>query len=381
MTPITQFDAVYGLNNQIVGYTTVSGATVDTNRSRFRLQSGTGSTNNGAIFYGKKIIQYRAGQGNTARFTCAYTTGVTGSIQICGVGTADNGYFFGYSGDTFGIVYKQDESGSTINTFIPQSSWNQDKCDGSGQSAFTINPTYGNVFMIRYPFLGYGNIFFFIQNQATGAFILCHIIQYTNTTEYVELGNPRMRFYAQCANTGANVNNLTMYIGSVGMFLNGERYFTGPQWSTYNRKTSITTETNVLTIKNATTYNGRENLGVIRLRAVSLAFDAPNGQGVIFFKKNATLGGTPSYATISGTTVDNGVTITNGQSIASVDVAGTTVGGGIAIYNTAASDNTGNQIDLTPYEIFILPGDTLTVSAYGYSSGAFTIAINWQEDI
>jgi hypothetical protein len=369
LEPVAQIDGVYGLITQeTTTSTSGTGATVDTNGSRFRLQSGTTATTGSAILSSVRSIKYRAGQSNVVRFTVAMGTPQVGNIQAYGVGTATNGYFFGYNGTTFGILHRN--AGSE--TWIAQASWNV-------APNFTITPGNGNVFMIKYPYLGYGDIFFFIQNATTGRIDLVHVIKYANTTATVQLSNPTMYLWFENRNTGANTTNVTSYVGSAGAFLSGPRRFLGPQFATSNSKGSSATETNILTLKNCTTFNGVANQRVLRIRSVSFGYTSANTLATLLIKKGVTLGGSPSYATISGTTADGGVTITSGQSVASVDTAGTTITGGTYIYNSLAVQS-ATALDLSSAEISLMPGDTLTLSAVGGVTGTIGVTINWQEE-
>jgi hypothetical protein len=382
MTPLIQLDFVYGVNTQ-TGTTAASGtgATADTNGSRLRLQSGTGAAGT-ASFTSRRIAKYRPGQGITARFTAAFTTGVASSTQIVGVGNATDGYFFGYNGTTFGILHRVNGSDSVSPAaWTAQANWNGDKADGTGASAFNWDKTKGNVCMIKYPYLGYGDIQFFVEDSTSGRFILVHTIRYANTTATVQLTNPNMPFYAQSVNTGATTNQ-TIYVASVGIFLSGVRsYISSPKWAMNNNKSTVTTETNILTIRNATTYNGVTNRSLIRINSVSVGSSAANGVVTVRLKIGATLGGSPSYTTINGTTADSGVTITSGNSIASYDTAGTTVASGTYIFGFSVDNPDSAFIDLLPYEIFIAPTETLTISVESTVSTTASIAINWSEDI
>ena len=373
-TPVLQLDWVYGINSQLG----VTGGTLtgvgDTNAARLRVQTGTNSAAT-AFYQSRRAAKYRAGQGMTARFTPVFVTAYTNSYQIMGVGNTQDGYFYGYSGTTFGILHRR----VSVDIFYPQSSWTGDKCDGTGVSQFNWIPQYGSPVMIRYPYLGYGTIFFYVE-KPTGGWINNHTIAYPNTSASLQILNPSLNFYAYAANQG-NTNNLTMYTGSVGVFVNGQRSFVGnPKWAIENFKPTITAETNILTLKNATTYNGVTNRGLLRLQSISFASDGGNGVGTLRVKINATLGGTPSYTTINGTTSDGGVTITNGNSFISYDTAGTTVAGGTTVFNSSVSRSSQNFIDVTPFDIFLAPGETMTFTGTVGASATVSVATNWAED-
>lgn len=377
-TPILQLDFVYGINTQVGTSTVANSATVDSDSQRLRLQSGTNSAGS-AIFQSRNIAKYRPGQGISARFTPLFDTPYANSFQYWGVGNADDGYFFGYQGTSFGILHRI----RTVDTaFVFQSNWNGDKCDGTGISQLNWNQKLGSPVKIEYPYLGFGDIKFFIQNPDDSSWILCHTIQYANTVNTTQVGNPSLSFYGQALNDG-NATNITMYCGSVGVFLSGKRSFIGsPKWATDSNKSSITSEINLLTLKNATSYNGINNRGLVRINSVSFSSSAASGIAILRFKINSTLGGTPSFTTINGTTANGGATITSGNSIVSYDVAGTTVTGGTYIHSfTCDNPNSSGIINLIPFEIFLAPGETLTISGFSTISSTMSVAINWSEDI
>ena len=386
LTPVLQGDWVYGINTQMWSTPVVSGigATVDTDNSRLRIQSGTSSTGY-AYIASRRPVRYRAGEGTLFRITPLFTTGLANNIQLWGMGTIISnlpydGYFWGYNGTSFGIAHYIRGNA----TWIPQDTWNSDKVDGSAGSSFTWDKTKGVPTMIKYPYLGYGDIMFYVQNPTTGNWVLVHIIRYANTEATTQLSNPTLNIIGFTLNSG-NTTNLTMYSGSVGAFISGARSFvSNPKWAIDNAKTTITTETEIISIRNATSYNGVTNRGLIRLNSVSIGADAGKNavaNAIIRFRIGATIGGTPAFTTINGTTANNGVTITSGNSIASYDIAGTTVTGGILVFNLTMSEPGSYSMDLTPFDLFIAPGEIMTISGYSSSSATISVAVNWTEDI
>lgn len=374
-TPVVQLDFVYGINNQ-TGVSTVSnGATVDTNVGRLRVQSGTNSAGN-AIFTSKKLAKYRAGEGMLIRFTPIFATSATNSTQIMGAGSSRDGYFFGYNGTTFGILHRN----GGVNNWIAQSSWNGDKCDGTGPTGFNWDKSKGTPTQILYSHLGYGNIFFYVYGGSTGKWLLAHVIKYANTSNATQLSNPSLMFYAQALNSG-NTTNLTMYCGSVGFFITGDRLFeSSPRFAADNNKATVTTETNLLSIKNATTFNGLTNRSLIRVLSISFGSNGNNGVSVLRVKVSPTLGGSPAFTAIDGTTADNGVTITSGNSVASKDIAGTTVTGGTYVWNCSVNNAGDAVFDASTLGIFIAPGETITFSGFSTASSTMSVSVNWCED-
>jgi hypothetical protein len=237
--------------------------------------------------------------------------------------------------------------------------------------------------MIKYPFLGYGNITFFVEDQDSSRFILMHTIKYTNSSTEIQVSNPNLDFMAKVVNSG-NTTNKTLYVGSIGVFSSGERLFiSNPKWATDNVKTGVTAETNLFTLRNATTFNGVRNKGLIRPNTISIGSASAGGTPtscVLRFRLDGTVGGVPAFTPINGSTADNGVTITNGNSFTSADTAGTTSTGGLVIFNVALISQSTQIIDLSNYNIFIPPGSRLTLGCFASGNTAFSVGITWTED-
>lgn len=361
-----------------------TGATIDTNASRLRIQSWTGSAWY-AYIQSRRTIRYRAGQGTNVRFTPIFTAWSASNIQLWWIGQISselplNGYFFGYNGTSFGIAHYNNSS--TATWYARATDWNWDKVDGSAGTSFNRDPTKWSPVMIKYPYLWYGDIFFYVQNPTTGAWILVHTIRYANSTATTQLSNPTMRFMWFTLNSW-NTTNQIMYCASVGVSISGMRkYVSNPKRAIDNSKTAVTTEINLLTIKNCRTYNGSSNMGMIRINDVSFSGANWNNSSDTFrIKINATLWGTPSWTTVDGATSDWWTTITAWNSIASYDTAGTTVTWGNYIYNTNIANNSNMSVDLQDHDIFLAPWDTLTISWTALVSSTLACSINRSEDI
>lgn len=376
LTPLVQVDFVYGVNSQQGSAAIVTTGVGDSDVGRLRLQTGTGAAGS-AIYTSRRPAQYRPGQGLVFRGTCVFATPAASSIQLSGAGYATDGYFFGFNGAMFGVAHRNN---SATPTWVAQTEWNGDKCDGTGVSGFNWDKTKGVPVQIMFPYLGYGNITFWVQNPTTSRWILCHTIRYANSSATPQVLVPDVAIRYEVTNTG-NTTNLTMYAGSAAIFMCGDYSLLGkPKWAADSNKAAITTETNLLSIRNATTYNTVTNRGLIRVNSVSFSSTANNGVAILRFKIRATVGGSPSYAATNGTTADNGVTITSGNSMASTDVAGTTVSGGTYIFNMTIGSPGNDIIDVQALSIFVAPGETLTISGFSTASTTMGVGVNWTED-
>jgi len=383
-TPTAQVDFVYGINTNTVTTATTGSGTVTASGALATVDT-TAAASSSAQIVSKRYLNYRPGQGAQARFTALFTTGAANSKQYAGVGTAsiNNGFFFGYNGTSFGICHVN--AGSEA--WIPQASWNVDPCDGTGgatnKSGITLDPTKINVFQIKYQYLGAGNIFFYVENSVNGQYVLVHSILYAGANTTTSVSQPNMQLIWHAVNT-TNATSIKVRAASGGLFVEGVRRTLGPQYGRDHTKNSITTETNIITLKNATTFNTVTNRSQVHLRAVSIAANKSGsivGTAILKIIRNATLGGTPAYAANDGSTADNGVTITSGQSVVSYDTAGTTISGGTVVFNSAVVVGGNNYFNMIDQDIFISPGDTLTFSFTSNDSCTTTVAVSWSEDL
>lgn len=375
LTPLYQASFATGIRSQLVTTAVANSATVDSNSGRLRLQTGTNAAGS-AIAIGARPVSYRPGQGVTARMTPFWVGGAADSTQIVGMGNAVDGYFFGFSGTSFGICHRL----NSVDTWTAQADWNGDPCDGTGPSGFDWDTSKGIPLQIKYPYLGHGNIRFYVLNPDTSLWILAHTIKYSGMSDLPQLTNPCLSFYAAAINSG-NTTNLVAYVTCVGVFIDGEKVYLGPQYGVDASRASVTTEAGILTIKNATTVNGVANRGLLRLRQISYSSDANSGRAVVRIKRNVTLGGSPSFAAVSGTTADAGVTITAAQSTASYDVAGTGCTGGTTLWNAVCFNDSSGVVDLSPHGLVVGPGETLTISVEATASSTVAVAVNWSEDV
>jgi hypothetical protein len=177
---------------------------------------------------------------------------------------------------------------------------------------------------------------------------------------------------------------MTASVGSVGMFISGTyNSFSNPKEAADNSKSGITTETCIINILNCTSYNGVTNHGMIRLHTVGLALGNTSNNNNIFLriKINGTIGGTPSYTPQAGTTANNGLTITSGNSIASYDVAGTTISGGTMVVSIPVGTSGNQVIDITSLNILLAPGDIASFTVTATVSSQVGVSVNWSEDI
>ena len=386
-TPTCQVDFIYGINTILTSNSTASGGLVQWYNGMANVAT-VATVSSSASLSSQRYVRYRPGEGVKGRWTAMFTTGVAGNTQLAGLASdTTDGLFWGYNGTSFGIMYRN----RSVDTWTPQASWNVDPMmgglkSGSGQ---ILDPTKLNVYQIKFQYLGGGNIFFYVLNSITGRFDLVHVIRNANTATQTNFRNPSMNMLWTTYNSASSTAVCKVSGGSCALFIEGMRVFLGPLVSEDAYLTAVpnTTLTSVLAIRNATTFNGIPNRAFLHLRSVSVAINGGSTATIVILRilKNYTSGPTTFLAT-NGTTADNGVTITNGQSCTSTSVPAptsyVTVVGGKQVFSTVVSATSLAVIDLTSYDISIFPGDTVSFAAYGTASTPLVgVTAVWNEDI
>ena len=336
----------YNINSDLIRTTLTGSGTATASNSMAVLQTGAAAASSAKIET-IRALRYTPGLGGLVRCTAIFTTGVANSTQIIGVGDSVDGFFFGYNGAAFGVLRRQNGT----DNWIPQTSWNVDKFNGTGLSGVTLDPTKGNVYSIEYQWLGFGAISFFIENPATGFPTLVHIIQYANANTIPSIFNPTLPVMAQVINT-TNASNLTLSTSSaMGMVEgNGDTNSLVTVNSFSNSKAVTATETSIFTLRNNATFQGKTNRVRVQFSFLSVNCDWSN-TSIVRLVVNATLGGTPAFVNISPTT-----------SVMAADIAGTTVTGGSRKLTIVVDSPGDAQVSIIDQDLELSPGDTLTVS-------------------
>ncbi len=376
LTPQFQGSFEYTVDNtEITENTVTAGGTVTQSEAMAVIRTST-TTASDAELQTTTHAKYRAGQGSVVRFTALFSAGVTGTKQMGGLvdekGSSTpykNGYMLGFNGEDFNVHVHQNDVG----TSVIQSDFN-DPLDGTGRSGMNFDPTKINVFEIRFQYLGAGKIEFCIEDDRTGLLIVFHKILYANKNILPSVFNPNFHFTMYVEN-GATTSDIIMKSSSYAYFIEGKTnlsQFHQPQFSSGNKeKTSVTTEVAILTIRNKSSYASKTNFIDIILESIGVSIEASsaNNLGQVRLVKNATLGGTPSWADINTT-----------DSVIEIDVAGTTVTGGKEMfYVPLAGKNDKELRSLTELQIILTANDSITIAGLSANSATIDSDILWKE--
>lgn len=397
--PVIQLDFCYGINT-VISSNIVAGsnATITATNSLLNLSTNSASGSSWAVFTPKKYVKYRPGQGTLMRWTAMFANaGPANSIQFSGGGFLEptsnimmDGAGFGYDGSTFGIFWYRNYT----KTFIPQTAWNLDTCQGTGNSGIILDPTKINVFQLKFQYLGGGDVFFYVMSAFTGRWVEVHIIRNAGSSVNTLFNNPTLRNMWYANNYSGTTQTLSLSGGSCVSFVEGVRQFLGPKGALSNVAIVVNgVQTLIFALKNATYFNGSPNRSQIRIRNISFAGGGDggghaslNGTITLTLVRNPTTGSPLAFTPYNGSNASAIVTGSNifGQSTLSSNTSSITeISGGNTGFTQIISFGSETMIDMTKYDIVLYPNDVLCflVTPVTTASSYIGATVFWIEDI
>lgn len=395
-TPVAQVDFVYGVNTDLIEDNSSGSGSIGSTNQQIEVSSGAAATSVGSA-YSKRYLKYRPGQGALGRYTARFDTPKNGNLQVAGLfdPSFNNGFGFGWdTNSNFGFLRLDDG----VFNWTAQANWNKDVCDGSGGSSnpsgMNLSHTNGNVYQIGYQFLGYGAIYASIEEPTTGQLIPVHVVPYAGTSADTSISQSSLNLMWRSDNQ-TNDTDVVVRGASGALFLEGERRFLGPQHGTSINIPAFPDATNQIAIalRNATSYNTVANRSQIRLKRISMGASdnsaTPDGNIALNIYRDATLSGVPTFVAVNGQTSDDGVTITNGNSIASYFSSSSLstnndFTGGSLIYSGVITLPGSLSEFIQPDDIYISPSETLLITVQPFTGGEapdISVGVTWSEDL
>ena len=347
-------NATYDVNTTVTGTGTVTNS-----NSKFEVNSGAGIGS--ARIESNDPIRYRPGHEAFCYFTATFSAADANGFMRYGCFDDDDGFWVGYQGTAFGFATR---TGGT-DTFVPQTSWNGDQfLTGS----FILDPTKLNIYRISYGWLGIAPIQLEVSADNGENWTVAHTVDLRNVQTAVSIENPVLPVAAEVVTTAApgsplEVTGASWNGGTVGGAIN--------ETSNVDRFHSIdagtkaipnNTLTNMLTVRNPATYNGKNNHVKSQLVFVSAVADGGKPVKVTTYK-NATVGGTPVFNSVGA------------SSQLQFDVAGTTVSGGTASFPFTVGKDEGIDLYLKDFGLFLAPGDDVTFAVESTQNNDFTLTM------
>lgn len=205
---LTGWSYTYNINPAVINQEILDTGTVTNAEGKVVINTGLSATGMAKVETFRSS-RYVPGVGGLARFTAVFSAPQADSKQVIGLINGSDGWAFGYNGTVFGILRKRDG----VEDWIPQTSWNVD-------TRLDLDHTKGNVYEIKYQWLGYGMQYFYIENSE-GDLSLVHVINYSNQSVDTSVLNPNLPLSAYVVNSG-NTTPIELQSPSAIAGLNGD---------------------------------------------------------------------------------------------------------------------------------------------------------------
>ena len=264
-------------------------------------------------------------------------------------------------------------------TFYPQSSWNIDKMDGTGQTRMVLDHQKGNVYEIGFQYLGQGNAFFGIEDSETGIIAPVHVIKNTNNRTTPVLRNPKVSGLVGSTNFG-NTTNIVTKCASLGTFTEGIFKKLDPKFAHVRSFDSDASGVfrGLVALKVNRVFRGQACFGemdLLRIGATNAAggasgkpfqigiFSDSQIDGPVNFQYENSLNSTVAYANLG--TSSTGSTITNNLE---------------PIFTFGVNSGNSVSIDLSELDYIFGPGRVIIIAfRSAAATSGHTLSINWFE--
>jgi hypothetical protein len=267
-----------------------------------------------------------------------------------------------------GALTEQIHGVATSFAFTPQSEFSNDKLSW-------LDITKGNVYRVRFQWLGFGMLTYEIEEPHTGQFIIAHQEAYANSYITPSVRNPIFPLGVRNVNTGGT-STTTVNLSSAGAFVEGINSPSTLEYSASSPSISVTTtELPLLSICNRIVYGGVAPNGTINRISVDPDFLSMLADGVkgvvITISKNSDLTGLPLF-----------VNEDTANSVTSVDVGATGITLGRVIASFGLDKVDSDTQELLSRGVSLRPGETFHVSAHTLSgtNADVSCTLSWREN-
>ena len=255
---------VYGLNTNFFDVSFNGGSiTFEPYKSCALLDSSVNSTGY-AIHQTKIYHNYLPGKSQYVYSTFCFLASATNVTKRTGYFDASNGIFLELQDASLNFCIRSDASGGvlTLDT-APQSTWNIDKCNGTGLSGFNLDITKAQIFFTDFEWLGVGKVRCgFINEKAE--LIIAHEFRHANSVTYPYMRTPNLPIRCEVRNTGIPTGSTKIrQICSTVMSEGGDAVI-GQNWSNLitnltNYNVDNTDAHPIIALRIKSQYQGYEN--------------------------------------------------------------------------------------------------------------------------
>jgi hypothetical protein len=277
-TPFTLSDYkhLYGLDPNFIDYKVNGGNVIfQVNQACARL-STTSNTTSRIVHQSKFYHHYMPGKSQFILSSFNFYEPTANVTKRTGYYDDDNGIYLEQTGDgTLNIVLRSYVTGMPVERRISQNSWNNDKCDGSGASAFDLDISKTQLLWIDFQWLGVGKVRVGFVHD--GEYILAHEYFNSNELPTVYMSNPNLPIRCEMLNVGATSGAYFDQICST-VISEGGYVESGIDWAITNTPRLLTSGQTlpIMAIRLKTAFRTYKNRVIVRMGNLNMFSSGEN---------------------------------------------------------------------------------------------------------
>lgn len=367
---------IYSLNPFFIQKTAINGSiTHRSNESAARL-SVTSDVGSLSIFQSRMYHHYIPGKSQLIKATFTFGLG-NGIRRRVGYFDSNNGiYLERNESGILNFVIRSKVSGNVDDTRkIPQSQWNIDKCDGTGDSGFAFSPEYSQILWIDFQWLGVGRVRCGFVHK--GQNIIAHEFYNDDAFPGVYMSTPNLPVRYEIE----NVSGAGGYMDAICASVTSEGGYSefGKDWAIESpsyRSINAGATLPLLAIRLKNSFSSADNRTLVRLLAVNVFSESANvAYSINKLSGNGSLTGgtgvwTPVHANSAVEYRADATTYTDGEIIGAGFAAaadqGSNKAGSVSISSTqsnAKSSLIAQNYDSTDSEVFVIVAKNIGAAA------------------
>jgi hypothetical protein len=202
-TPFTlgDYKHVYGLDPNFIDYVPNGGnVTFRANEAAARLTTNNNPTCR-VVHQSKFYHHYMPGKSQTILSSFNFYNYTANVVKRTGYFDDNNGIYLEQDSD--GVLYfvlRSYVTGAPLERKIPQSQWNGDRCDGTGESKFSIDITKTQLLYVDFQWLGVGRVRCGFVHQ--DEYVYAHTFYNSNNLANVYMSTPNLPVRCEIKNVG-----------------------------------------------------------------------------------------------------------------------------------------------------------------------------------
>jgi hypothetical protein len=209
-SPFALFDSSHRYTDSgDFSYETASGGT-HTHRPAESCVDLSVTTSSGSLVSSetRRVLPYQPGKSLQVLQSFTLSAAKAGLRQRVGYFSRENGVFLEVDGDQVNLVLRSKTSGSVTGTVVPQSQWNVDRLDGTGDTDLLLDLSKSQILFIELEWLGVGSVR--VGFVFDGVFVTAHQFNHANlaTSTYMTTATLPLRY--EIENTSATASSSTM---------------------------------------------------------------------------------------------------------------------------------------------------------------------------